>query len=206
MNSASHNSSFKLLALGDSYTIGTNVEESERFPAQTVQILKNEKINVTGVEYIAVKGWTTSNLISAIHDQGPSSDFDIVSLLIGVNDQYDGIDIVEYEKNFIQLLATAIKLAGDRASRVFVLSIPDYSAVPFVATSEKTRVSKEVDAFNAINKRITLENNIAYIDITPSSRGAAEDLSLVASDNLHPSGKEYKKWAELLAHRIKSTL
>lgn len=206
VNPTSSTSSPKYLALGDSYTIGTSVEEPERFPAQAVELLKKENINVSNLQYIATRGWTTFDLMASIREQNPSSNFDIVTLLIGVNDQYDGIDIAKYEKNFAELLATAIELSGNRPSRVFVLSIPDYSAVPFIAASDKARVSKEVEAFNAVNKKITLENNIAYIDITPSTKAAIDDLSLVASDNLHPSGKEYQKWAELVAPSIISAL
>lgn len=198
--------SIKYLALGDSYTIGTEVEETERFPAQTAKMLQQENIDVTELQYIAVRGWTTNNLMDGIRTENPSSDFDIVTLLIGVNDQYDGLSIIEYEKNFALLLAQAVEFAGGRHSRVFVLSIPDYSVVPIIADSDKERVSKEVDEFNARKKEITLQNGIEYIDITPGTRAAAMDLSLVANDKLHPSGKEYIKWAEKLSAIIISKL
>jgi len=193
------------LALGDSYTIGQSVTEGERFPAQTVAILKQQGIRIADPVYIAQTGWTTSSLQQAIISQNPST-FDLVSLLIGVNDQYQRMDTAGYAVRFTQLLEKAIQLAKGKKPNVFVLSIPDYSVTPFVGTADKQRVSMEIDWFNGINKRITLANGITYTDITPSTRLAANDLSLVAVDNLHPSGSEYKKWSEMLAPKIKSVL
>ncbi len=196
----------KYLALGDSYTIGQSVQESDRFPAQTVKLLADQNIKVQSPTYIATTGWTTANLINAINSQNPSKDYDIVTLLIGVNDQYQHMDTGIYRTRFTALLNTSVILAANRPSRVFVLSIPDYSATPYVYQSDKARVSREIEQFNSINKQITLDNNIAYIDITPGSREAATDLTLVAGDGLHPSGKEYAKWAMLLAPVIKNAL
>jgi lysophospholipase L1-like esterase len=193
----------KYLALGDSYTIGQNVQDYERFPAQTVQLLRSENINVRDVEYIATTGWTTTNLLSAINLENPAKDFDIVTLLIGVNDQYQHKDTTGYRTRFTELLNKAVDFAGSRKARVFVLSIPDYSVTPFVSESNKARVSMQIDLFNAINKDITLQNEINYIDITPSTREAATDASLIANDGLHPSAKEYAVWANLLAPLIK---
>lgn len=194
------------LALGDSYTIGQSVQESERFPAQTVKFLSNPNLTEKSIMYIATTGWTTSNLINAINLQNPPKNFDIVTLLIGVNDQYQHMDTAGYRTRFTTLLNTAVTLASGKPERVFVISIPDYSATPYVYASDKQRVSKEIDAFNAINKEITLSNKIVYIDITAGSRDAATDPSLVANDGLHPSGKEYAKWAAMLAPAIKNQL
>lgn len=196
----------KYLALGDSYTIGQNVKEAERFPAQTVQMLRDQHINIKDPEYIATTGWTTANLISAINVENPAKDFDIVTLLIGVNDQYQRRDTTGYRKRFSELLNTAVDLAGSRKTHVFVLSIPDYSATPFVAESDKAIVSMQIDQFNAINKEVTLQSGITYIDITPSTRQAANDTSLIANDGLHPSGKEYAVWANMLTPLIKKAL
>lgn len=194
------------LALGDSYTIGQNVAMQDRFPAQTVSILRANNIQLQDPVYIATTGWTTSNLINAINTANLKGPYDVVSLLIGVNDQYQRLDTAGYRTRFTQLLNKAIELAGNRPSRVFVLSIPDYSATPFVHAGDKARVRKEVDEFNVINKQITLQNNVAYLDITPSTREAESNPSLVANDGLHPSGLEYKKWAERLAPLIKPVL
>ena len=194
------------LALGDSYTIGQSVSATDRFPAQTAQLLAGENLQTNSLLYIATTGWTTSNLLSAIASQNPTPNYDIVTLLIGVNDQYQGVDTATYRTRFIQCLQKALQLAANRTARVFVLSIPDYSATPFVPASDKARVSMEIDLFNAINKQLTLQNNIAYIDITPSTRLAAIDPSLIANDGLHPSGKEYAVWSQLLAPLIKNAL
>lgn len=196
----------RYLALGDSYTIGQSVGESERFPAQTARLLATDNEVVESIKYIAVTGWTTTNLRNAISAQNPSPNFDVVTLLIGVNDQYQHKDTASYRTNFTHLLQTAVTLAGNRASRVFVLSIPDYSVTPFVPAYDKGRVSEEINAFNEINREITLANKITYIDITPASREAANDRSLIASDGLHPSGRQYAKWAGLLAPMIKSAV
>lgn len=194
------------LALGDSYTIGQSVTESERFPAQTVSLLKQQGIRMADPVYIAQTGWTTTALQQAIANQNPSASFDAVSLLIGVNDQYQRMDTGGYAVRFTQLLEKAIQLAKGKRSRVFVLSIPDYSVTPFVAAADKARVSREIDEFNSINKRIASIYGASYTDITPSSREAATNPSLIASDNLHPSGSEYRKWAELLVPKMKVVL
>lgn len=193
------------LALGDSYTIGQSVSENERFPAQTVALLNQQGIKMAAPVYIATTGWTTVNLQSAIASRNPST-ADVVSLLIGVNDQYQGMDTSGYAVRFSQLLNKAVELAKGKRSNVFVLSIPDYSVTPFVSPDQKQLVSIQIDWFNAINKRITLANGISYSDITPSSREAATNPALIASDNLHPSGLEYKKWAEMLVPKIKTVL
>jgi lysophospholipase L1-like esterase len=189
----------RYLALGDSYTIGESVAANERFPYYTTALLRAKNIAVADPEYIATTGWTIENLLAAINKQAPSETYDIVTLLIGVNDQYQHLDTAGYRTRFRQLLDKAVALAGNRSNRVFVLSIPDYSATPFVVAENKIRVHTEINAFNAINKEITLRNNVAYINITPLTREATTDKSLLASDGLHYSGKEHQKWAEMLA-------
>jgi lysophospholipase L1-like esterase len=150
-------------------------------------------------------GWTTLNLQNAIN-QTTLGTYDVVSLLIGVNDQYQGLDTAGYRLRFTQLINKAVSLAGNNAKKVFVLSIPDYSVTPFVSAASKSRISREIDEFNAINKQIALGYNIAYIDITPLTREVANDPSLLANDGLHYSGKEHQKWAELLAPLVKAVL
>jgi lysophospholipase L1-like esterase len=196
----------RYLALGDSYTIGQGVATDQRFPAQTVALLRQSNIKISDPQYIATTGWTTQNLSTAINQQNPQGPYDVVTLLIGVNDQYQRMDTGGYRTRFTQLLKKSIELAGNRPSRVFVLSIPDYSVTPFVHAADKPRVRREIDFFNMINKEVTLQNNIRYLDITPSTREAENDPSLIASDGLHPSGKEYKRWAERLAPMMKDVL
>lgn len=196
----------RYLALGDSYTIGQSVLEEERFPFLTVSLLRQQQIAMQNPEYIATTGWTTADLQTAINDKEPLGIYDVVSLLIGVNDQYRGMDTAGYRIRFTQLLQKAIQFTGNQPSHVFVLSIPDYSATPFVAAADKTKVSRKIDQFNAINKQITLSQHITYIDITPLTKAAANDPSLLASDGLHYSGKEHWLWAQQLAPLIKSVL
>ena len=197
---------YSWLALGDSYTIGESVNEDERFPAQTISLLKNDSVFIKQPQYIATTGWTTLNLLDAIATQHPQGPFDIVTLLIGVNDQYQHFDTGSYRIHFIQCLQNAIALAGNKKDHVFVLSIPDYSVTPFAQHSDTMQIRKDIDAFNAINKAITKSFNISYTDITPFTREAKNDVSLIAGDGLHPSGKEYAKWAALLAPEIAKVL
>lgn len=185
------------LALGDSYTIGQGVPETARFPNQTAAWLKTNGINLTVTDIIATTGWTTNSLQSAINSQNPAN-HDVVSLLIGVNDQYQTHDTTGYRQRFTLLLERAIQLARGKKENVFVLSIPDYSVTPFAAGYDTARIRLEIDWFNAINKEVTASYNCAYLDITPSTREARYNPSLIATDGLHPSGSEYKKWADRL--------
>ncbi|HEY0060193.1 MAG TPA: SGNH/GDSL hydrolase family protein [Flavisolibacter sp.] len=195
----------KYLALGDSYTIGQGVSEQQRFPYHTVQLLRAQGIRIDDPTYLATTGWTTGNLLSAVNNSTLLK-FDFVTLLIGVNDQYQRVDTALYRQRFVQLLEKAEAYVSGRRERVVVLSIPDYSATPFVGPSDKLRVSREINFFNMINKEETLRQGIQYIDITPLTRMAATDPTLLAPDNLHYSGKEHEKWAQLLASAIKTTL
>ena len=151
-DTAANTGEYSWLALGDSYTIGQAVEEQERFPAQTVSLLKKDGLSIKALQYIAITGWTTRDLLNAIAAQDPQGPFDIVSLLIGVNDQYQHHDTTGYPERFTECLKKAIALAGNRKDHVFVLSIPDYSVTPFAHNSNTDRISKEIDDFNAINK------------------------------------------------------
>lgn len=194
------------LALGDSYTIGQGVSEAERYPNQTRVLLQNEGFDFRAPSLIAVTGWTTVQLQSAIDAQQLADTFDIVTLLIGVNDQYQHLSIDGYRQRFQTLLNKAVQLAGNRAQRVIVLSIPDYSVTPFAQYSDRDRIRREIDAFNQVNREVTLARGAQYLDITASTREAAGDRSLLAADGLHPSGKEYAKWAQRLAPLIKAVL
>ena len=190
----------KLLALGDSYTIGESVSEAERFPNQTIKLLQAKGL---GFSYpssiVATTGWTTQNLLNSIATSNVSnqSPWDAVTLLIGVNNQYQGRDTGEYRTQFTQCLTKAVELSGGKKEHVFVVSIPDWSVTPFGANANQPQVAAAIDRFNAINKEITTAMGIAYIDITPISR--QHDASLVAGDGLHPSGKQYSQWSTLLA-------
>jgi lysophospholipase L1-like esterase len=193
---------YSYLALGDSYTIGESVTEKERFPYFVTELLRQRGLVINNLKYIAQTGWSTIALQNEIEAAAPLENFDIVSLLIGVNDQYQKLDTAGYSIRFAQLLTKAISLAKNNPEHVFVLSIPDYSATPFVKEWDKERVGKEIDAFNSINKEITLQHKVSYTDITGLSREAATDPTLLANDALHYSAKEHYKWAERLAESI----
>ena len=194
------------LALGDSYTIGEGVGKYERWPVLLADTLTVSGYNTGSPKIIARTGWTTSELKAGIEDAAPEGSFDLVSLLIGVNNQYRGVSRGytpdNYREEFLKLLNIAIDLAGGVADRVFVISIPDYSVTPFVNEDNKSRVSEEIDIYNEINRHIADSLNIKYFDITPISRLAATDRQLLAPDNLHPSGKMYKMWVELMIDDI----
>jgi lysophospholipase L1-like esterase len=194
----------RLLALGDSYTIGQSVAVSERFPNQTLGLLKTAGADMKyPAEIIAQTGWTTQNLLNGIASVNPqpTPPYDLVTLLIGVNNQYQHLDTAQYRVQFIQCVNKAIEYSGNRKQRVFVLSIPDYGATPFGA-SNAVQIGLEIDQFNAINKQVCLQMNIDYTDITPSTRMAVNNPSLVAADGLHPSGLEYAKWANMLKGKM----
>jgi acyl-CoA thioesterase I len=198
-----NNDTIKYLALGDSYTIGQSVDASLRFPVLLIDSLRNEGISCFSAKIIATTGWTTGNLISAINTAALPDTFNLVSLLIGVNNQYQNLSIAEYTIQFEQLLQTSIQKVGGDSSHVFVLSIPDYGVTPFGAANA-TEIALEIDQFNAINQEITEQYGISYFNITEISRLAANDLSLIASDGLHPSGKMYQLWVDLIFDSIKN--
>ncbi len=191
------------LALGDSYTIGEGVPEGERYAVQTIAQLKDKGIHFSNPQIIATTGWTTADLLRALNKALPEDHYDIVSLLIGVNNQYQGRSQAEYETEFTELLQRSILLAGNRPGHVIVLSIPDYSVTPFgQRTGQAARITAEIDAFNAVNKKISVNFGVNYVDITAESRKAAGDPGLIAEDELHYSGKAYARWASLLSPRI----
>jgi lysophospholipase L1-like esterase len=194
------------LALGDSYTIGASVSEAERFPDQIVQLLKDEGIKIDDLKIIATTGWTTGNLISALNLNPPHKNYSVVSLLIGVNNQYRGQSAEEYKTEFTVLLNLSLQYAGNNKDNVFVLSIPDYSVTPFGSHLDKEKIASDIDSFNLINKTISDRFGVHYVDITEISRKAENDPSLIAGDGLHPSGEQYKRWAELLAPLMKRSL
>ena len=198
------------LALGDSYTIGESVPPAENFPNQVVSSMLNNAIPFYPARIIAKTGWTTDELeagiVAANAAEPLRSSYDFVSLLIGVNNQYRGRTVDSYKPEFEALLKKAILFAGNKADHVVVLSIPDWGVTPFAIGRDRAQIAAEIDAYNAANKEITLRYNVHYIDITPWTREAATDASLLASDGLHPSGKEYKRWAEKIAAFFKTKL
>lgn len=190
---------YSYLALGDSYTIGESLPLEDNFPFQTIGLLRKKGLSVNDPEIVAKTGWTTDELRDAIAKRSLKPEYDFVSLLIGVNNQYRGRDIATYQKEFEQLLQQAIQFAGGKQYHVFVLSIPDWGVTPFAADRDRTKIEKEIDLFNAANKKISEQYKVHYIEITSGTREARQDVSLVAEDKLHPSQKEYARWAEKLS-------
>lgn len=190
------------LALGDSYTIAESVPLFESFPYQTVQLLRKAGIKLQAPEIIAKTGWTTDELADAISKIHFNDKYDIVSLLIGVNNQYRGRSVEEYAKEFEELAKQALAFTGNKPEHVFVLSIPDWGCTPFAKDHDREKISDEINRFNVVNKAITLQLGAHYLEITEEGRESLTDSSLVAADGLHPSAKEYLKWATKLSKAI----
>lgn len=193
------------LALGDSYTIGQGVKEQERFPAQAVKLLDDRNFSVNELNYIAVTGWTTNDLMVGLDYYKPKS-HTIVSLLIGVNDQYTEWDTVGYRARLSVLIKRSIVLAYNKPNHVFVLSIPDYSVTPFARFHDAKEIARQINQFNHIVYEVTEEFGCPFIDITPFTREAINNPSLICDDNLHPSGYDYARWAEKLVTAIRGVL
>ncbi len=192
------------LALGDSYTIGEKVEESDRWPVQLARSLRAAGVDVGDPRIIAQTGWTTDELAAAIANARVTQRYDLVSLLVGVNNQYRGRSADEYRMQFRALLDQAIGFAGGRASRVLVLSIPDWGVMPFAEGRDRARIGMEIDQFNAIGRDEAVRAGAMWVDITPASRAMADGWA--APDGLHPSGTQYAAWAALAFEPARAAL
>jgi lysophospholipase L1-like esterase len=197
----------KYLALGDSYTIGEQVNLKENFPHQLVKVLSEEyDKSIHDPTIIATTGWTTGELLKGIKDASLKDRFDFTTLLIGVNNQYRGYSLEEYKQEFALLLNKAILYTGGRKNRVFVLSIPDWGVTPFAAEKDSSLISKEINNFNAVNKAITTSYMCKYIDITERTRVSGKEVKYLTPDKLHYSAEEYREWVNLLAPVVAASL
>ncbi|WGF93208.1 SGNH/GDSL hydrolase family protein [Aequorivita marisscotiae] len=195
------------LALGDSYTIGESVCDSCNYPKQLTASLNAVLKKKTTVKIIAKTGWTTTNLLAAIVNENPPKNYDLVTLLIGVNNQYQGKPFSVYEEEFSELLEKAIEFAKGKTENVIVLSIPDYAFTPFGQKSGKAeKITSDLKRYNAYAKKIAEEEGVAFKNITPITQQGLDDPELVAADSLHPSEKAYKKFVELLFKSVLKTL
>jgi lysophospholipase L1-like esterase len=194
------------LALGDSYTIGESVPAAESFPYQLSTALNKANFKAADPVMIARTGWTTDELIREINERAITQKFDVVTLLIGVNNQYRKYNINTYRTEFVQLLNTALSYANGNKKRVFVVSIPDWGVTPFAEGQDRGQIASEINAYNAINKEESEKAGVNYTNITPISRQAIADKSLVANDGLHPSGKMYSLWTQLLVNEVAKSL
>ena len=206
-NDSMSTESFMFLALGDSYTIGEAVNVDERWPIQLSKRLRQDSIKIDPV-IVATTGWTTDELQAGIIKSDVEGTYDFVSLLIGVNNQYRGYPIDQYEREFKQLLDQAIKFAGGNPYNVMVVSIPDYGVTPFAKKKllDEEKIAKELDNYNAIAEKISKLRDVSFINITPDSRNAKNDASLIASDGLHPSGKMYTQWVDQMYDHVFNNL
>lgn len=188
----------QILALGDSYTVGEGVDPAETWVARLQDLLVKRGYPLEEPVVVAKTGWTTDELMEGMKSANLKGPYSMVTLLIGVNNQYRGRDTADYREQFRGLLQQAIELAGNDPKKVVVISIPDYSVTPFAENLDRTRIALEIDLFNSINQYEAHQFKTQYAYITPSSRKAKDDTTLLAEDGLHPSGKMYGLWADQL--------
>ena len=205
-NPEPQNPNYTYLALGDSYTIGESVVETERWPVQLAEQLRGRGYKMAAPKIIARTGWTTEDLLRGIENElDVQRDFDLVSILIGVNNQYQGKLITEYEKQLRTIFRKAVNHSKTQEKGVFAVSIPDYGYTPF-GSSNQEDITEEINRFNEVFRRVAEEFNVPFYNITPISRDAAENPDLVASDGLHPSGLMYKYWVDQFVNQVAEKL
>jgi lysophospholipase L1-like esterase len=186
------------MALGDSYTAGESVADEECFVAQLARSLRLQGIVLEEPQRVAKLGWTTAELGWGIERAAPQGPFDLVTLCIGVNNQFRGLSLEEYRGEFHGLLAQAVNFMGGAAQHVIVISIPDWGVMPYGAGFDHELVGRQIDDINKANRKETAAAGAYYVDVTSISRKAFQDPEMVASDGLHPSGKQYAMWVELI--------
>ncbi len=194
------------LALGDSYTIGEGVKASERWPVQLAESLRQDGVAISDPLIIARTGWSTSHLFAATERAEPVGPYDLVTLMIGVNDQFRGRPVETYRDRLVELLLLALALAGGEESRVIVLSIPDWGATPFAREEDRPRIATEIDLFNMVTQEEAQAVGTRYVDVTPISRQAGATSDMLAGDGLHPSGKMYRAWMKLVLPQAHAAL
>jgi lysophospholipase L1-like esterase len=198
----------RFLALGDSYTIGQGVSGAERWPDQLVDALHGAGVAIDMPEIVARTGWTTDELASAMNGRAFQPPYDLVTLLIGVNNQYGGHDLESYRSGFRALLERAIALAGDRPQHVVVVSIPDWGVTRFGRASGRdgAQIAREIDAYNVENAKIARALHVRYADVTPASRDGGDAEAMLAGDGLHPSAAMYRRWLEAIVPQATAAL
>ncbi|HVR44359.1 MAG TPA: GDSL-type esterase/lipase family protein [Thermoanaerobaculia bacterium] len=189
----------RILSLGDSYTIGEGIDPGKSWPRQLTGILGARGIELGAPEIVARTGWSTAELAAAIDERELSGGWPLVTLLAGVNDQYRGRTLEEFQPSFAALVERAIRLAGGEARRLLVLSIPDWGATPFARERDRIAIAAAIDDYNAAASAIALGAGAGWVDVTGHSRRAADDATLVAEDGLHLSVTAHRQWAEFLA-------
>ncbi|MEM9304480.1 MAG: SGNH/GDSL hydrolase family protein [Pseudomonadota bacterium] len=195
----------RYLALGDSYTIGEGLSAGDRWPALLARRLRGRGVPLQEPEIIATTGWTTDELAAAIDAADPQPPFDLVSLLIGVNNQYRGRSVTEFESEFRALLARAVAFADGRRDRTVVLTIPDWSATPFARDSDRDleQMRAEMATYNAVVLAVCEDTDVRCFDITPSTR---EHADAVVDDGLHPDASVHAAWVDLIEADVAALL
>lgn len=193
------------LALGDSYTIGEGVEKQRNFPHQLTQYLQERyQLDFSAPDIIATTGWTTAELAEGIAGRIPLQQYDMTTLLIGVNNQYRGQDVQVFIKEFTQLLYTAMLHTRKGAAHVFVISIPDWGVTPFAQDRDRDQIAREIAVYNRLKRSIATMNKCRFIDITPDTIKNGSDPSYLVADALHYNEKAYGNWARIIAPVVAS--
>ncbi len=200
--------SLRYLALGDSYTIGEGVAPDGRWPVALASRLRAEGVPLGEPQILAVTGWTTDELSAAIERESLQPPYDLVSLLIGVNNQYRGRDIFNFRDEFDALLQRALAFAGGRPARVLAVSIPDWGVTPFARVNghDPGRIAAAIDTFNRAAGEIAERAGVVYVDVTAASRLAGAAPDLLVDDALHPSAAQYARWLDTLLPAARSAL
>ncbi|MEO9891628.1 SGNH/GDSL hydrolase family protein [Aurantibacter sp.] len=206
INTGAQIKTINYLALGDSYTIGTSVALESNYPTQLASELSNNLNVSVNHKIIATAGWRTDELLNVLETNTLDSSYDLVTLLIGVNNQYQGLAFTKYEKEFTELFERSLKLANNNKDRLVIISIPDWGFTPFGQGFDRDKISKEIDQYNSFAEQIADKNGVSFIDITDITRRGLEEKELVASDDLHPSKVAYKKFVDRLLPIIVSQL
>jgi lysophospholipase L1-like esterase len=196
----------RFLALGDSYTIGEGVQPAERWPVQLAARLTRDGVTVEPPEIIAATGWTTAELEAAIDRSEAAGPYDLVSLLIGVNNQYRGLSIETYATEFERLLKRAVGFTRSGAGQVIVLSIPDWGVTAFAEGRDRGGIATKIDEFNRVVRAACERSRVAFVDVTAASREAGVAADMLAADGLHPSARQYALWAGLALPPAKQAL
>ena len=186
----------KLLCLGDSYTIGEGVPEDQNWPHQLQRALITQGQSVQKPVVIARTGWSGAELEKAVEEAALTETFDLVTLLIGVNDQYRGYTTDSFVPTYKRLLHRALQFADGKGDRVIAVSIPDWGVTPFAKDRDREQVSRDIDAFNHVEEQTCRNGQIKWIDITPLTRQLSSQPEMLVADKLHPSGLQYSKWVE----------
>lgn len=188
----------RFLALGDSYTIGEGVSDDERWPNRLVALLRERDVHVTDLRLIARTAWTADELADAIDAEKPRGPYDLVTLMVGVNDQYRSRPVEAFAPEYQKLLRRAKAFAGGKGARTIAISIPDWGATPYAAGRDRDLIAREIALYNERSRELAARARVKWVDVTPSSRAVLDDPTLVIADGLHPGGAMYARWAELI--------